>query len=296
MGIFFAILSSALYSVNNYIDKFFLEKFKIAPAVITVYSGFFGLLVGAIVLFFTGIYTTNLQSILIIVASGFLTTMYVLPYFKALNVDETSRVIPLFQFTPVYVLLLSFLLLGENLQLKQYFGAALLIFSSFVISLEKFDKKIFKIRPALWYMMLSSLLFAFSTVLYKFGVEDIPFWNTLPYEGVGMAIGAIIILLFNKKIFIEQTKKFPRRVFLIMSVNEGFYISSRYTLYFALSLISASIVNILGGIQPLFVLIYGVILSLWFPHIIKEVITKGALGIKLASIIGMLLGLAFIFL
>ena len=261
MGIFFSILSPAIYGINNYIDKLFLERYKISPIVITIYGGIFAFLTGLLVLTFTGFYSADYKSVVIILSSGFLTSIYLLPYFKALSNDETSRVIPLFQLVPIFVILLSFLFLGEKLRLNQYLGAVVIIGGSFLISLEKFDKKIFKVRPAFWYMLLSSFLFALSVVLYKFGVQEIPFWNTLPYEGFGIALGALSIWLYknNKKLFLKETKNFSKKVFVIMSINEGVYLLSRYTGYFALSLVSASIVNVLGGFQSLFVLIYGVL-------------------------------------
>jgi len=297
MGIFFSILSPAIYGINNFIDKLILEKYQISPIIITVYSGIFGLLAGLIVLIFTGIYSADYKSVVIILASGFLTNVYLIPYFKALYQDETSRVVPLFQFVPIFVLILSFFLLGEKLNTKQYIGCIFIVGSSFFLSLKKFDIRIFKLRPTFWYMLLSSFLFAFSIVLYKFGVQEIPFWNTLPYEGLGMALGALSILLYrnNKKTFVNQTKKFPKKIFAWMSINEGVFILSRYTTYFALSLVAASIVNVLGGLQALFVLIYGIVLSLWFPHIIKEIITKQTVGIKLASIVGIFIGLSLLF-
>ena len=188
--------------------------------------------------------------------------------------------------------------MGEKLNTKQYIGCIGIIASSFFLSLKKPDIKILKLRPTFWYMLLSSFLFAFSIILYKFGVQEIPFWNTLPYEGLGMALGALSILLYknNGKIFLHETKKFPKKIFAWMSINEGVFVLSRYTTYFALSLVAASIVNVLSGFQPLFVLIYGIILSLWFPHVIKEVITKQTVGIKVASIVGIFIGVSLIFL
>lgn len=297
MGIFFSILSPAIYGINNFIDKLILEKYRISPIVITVYSGFFGLLAGLLILTFTGFYTADYKSIAIILASGFLGNIYLIPYYKALSQDETSRVIPLFQFVPIFVLVLSFFLLGEKLNTKQYIGCIFIIGSSFFLSLKKFDIRILKLRPTFWHMLLSSFLFAISIVLYKFGVQEIPFWHTLPYEGFGMVLGALSILLYrnNKKIFMNETKIFPKRIFAWMSINEGVFILSRYTAYFALSLIAASIVNVLGGFQSLFVLIYGIVLSLWFPKIIKEVISKQTVGIKLASVFGIIIGLSLIF-
>ncbi len=297
MGIFFAILSPAIFGVNNFIDKFLLEKNNISPIVMTIYGGIFACVAGFLVFLLTGYYPVDAKSLFILISSGFLTTMYLFPYYKALDLDEASNVVPLFQFYPIFVLILSLFLLNEQFSLIQYFGCALIIGAGFLLSVEKADRKIFRLRKSFYYMMLSCLLFAVAQVLYKFGVEEVPFWNTLPYEALGIAIGAIVVALYkrNYKQFIHETKKFKKNVFVYLSINEFVYILARYTGYFALSLLTVGIVSILAGLQPLFVLIYGIILSIWFPYILKEVITKKTVSLKLFSILIIILGSFFIF-
>ena len=53
----------------------------------------------------------------------------------------------------------------------------------------------------------------------------------------------------------------------------------------------ATIIVGLGNFQSLFLLIYVIILAKYFPHLYKEEITKSTLGIKIISIILMLVGL-----
>lgn len=297
MGIFFSILSPAIFGIGNYIDKFLLEKHNISPIVITIYGGAAAFIAGVVVLLLTGFHPIDIKSLLIILFSGFLTSIYLLPYYKALSIDETSRIIPLFQFYPIFVLILSFIFLREELSITQYVGSALIIGAGFLLSIEKLEGDIFRLRKSFFYVMISSLLFAMAQVLYKFGVEEIPFWNTLPYEGFGIALGSISILLYsnNLKKFRNETKLFKKRVFIFLGINECFYILARYTGYFSISLISVGIVSVLAGLQPLFVLIYGIILSLWFPHILKEVINKKTLTLKIFSIIVIIIGTYFIF-
>lgn len=297
MGIFFAILSAAIFGVTNYIDKFLLEKHNISPFVITIYSGLFAFITGLIILLITGYYPLDLRSLLIILASGFLTAIYLLPYYKALTFDETSLVIPLLQTYPVFVLILGFVLLGENLSSRQYLGSTLIILAGFLLSVEKIKLSMLKLRKSFFYIMLSSFMFALAQILYKFAVIEVPFWNTLPYEGFGIGVGALAVFLYknNKEVFKKGTKRLKKRVFVFVGINEFFYILARFTGYFAISLISVSLVSVLGGVQSLFTLAYGIILSLWFPHIIKEVITKETLGLKLTSIVMIIIGSYFIF-
>lgn len=293
----YALLSPAIFGITNYIDKFLLEKHNISPTVITIYSGIAGLTAGIVVLFLIGFYPVDLKSASILLASGFLTSIYLLPYYKALSLDETSLVVPLLQTYPIFVLILGFIFLGENLSLQQYVGSLFVIIAALSLSVENLKGKIFKLRKSFFLMLLSSFLFALAQLLYKFGVINIPFWNTLPYEGFGIALGALAVLIYkgNLNRFVKETKKFKRRIFVFVGINELIYLLARYTGYFAISLASVGIVSVIAGIQPLFTLIYGIILSLWFPFILKEVITKKTLGLKLFSIIMLILGFYFIF-
>ena len=297
MGIFFAILSGAIFGVTNYIDKFLLEKHNISPTVITIYGGGFAFVAGILVFLITGFYPIDLKTLLILLTSGFLTAIYLLPYYKALTFDETSLVIPLLQTYPVFVLILGFMLLGETFSNRQYLGSFLMILAGILLSVKTTKGNIFKLRKSFFYIMLSASLFAVAQILYKFGVSEVPFWNTLPYEGFGIAIGSLAVFLFknNKEVFKKETKRLKRKAFLFIGINEFFYILARFTGYFAISLISVGLVSVLAGLQPLFTLAYGIILSLWFPHIIKEVITKKTLGLKLTSILMIIIGSYFIF-
>lgn len=299
MGYFFALLSYAFYATVNYVDKFVLQKYEINPTVISVYTGFFAIFSSILIILFTGFHRIDLQSAVIIILSGILTELYMLPYFKSLKIDEASRIIPLFQLTPVIVIFLSFFFLHETLLPKQYLGSFFIIAASFFLTIEKVELKIFKIRTSLWYMLLAGLLYAIAIFLFKIGLKhEILFWTALPYEGLGVLIGSILILCYknNFQLFKKMTKNSNRKVFIYIPVNDIIFIASRYLQYFALTFLSVSVVSILGGFQPLFALIYGLILSLCFPKILQEVISKKTVTMKLTAIITIFAGLYFIFL
>ena len=297
LGIFFAILSPALYSGVNYVDKFLLEKFEIDSGVISVFSGIFAILASLIIMLFTGLTVTNPVTIAVIIASGFYTQIYLVPYFKALSLDDASRVVPLSQIVPVMVLILSYFILGESLNSRQYIGSILIVAACFLLAMDKPSLNIFRFRKAFWYMMIASLCIALSYVLFKFAVEEVSFWQALPYEGFGIALGTIAILLFpnNLKRVKLKAKKLPRKVFGYMSLNEIIFLLSRYTAFYATSLIPVSMVSILYGFQPLFLIIFGSILSIWFPYLIKEVLSKETIVVKIFATLLIVGGLYFVF-
>src|SRR5260221_3486221 len=103
-GIIFAILSPAIYAIVNYFDKFFLEKFKIEPIVISIYSGIFALLTSLIIILIFGLHFFSFSVTLAIILSGIMTELYILPYFKALALEDVSTVMPLAQLVPLFII------------------------------------------------------------------------------------------------------------------------------------------------------------------------------------------------
>ncbi len=297
MGYIFALIPPFLDSVINFLDKFILSKYKISSTVLAVYSGIFAFITGLIVILFTGFFPTNLLTTIVLIASGFFGLFILVTYFKALMFDEASRVASLFQFVPVFVLVLSFLFLHEALMLKQYIGCGVIIIAGFLFSARKGNYSWIKVNKAFWYMILASMLSAFVYVLFKIGVTQIGFWQAIPYEGFGNLLGAVCVILYgnNRKKLRLETKEISKKIFVYLSISESVYRLSRLSFYFALLLIPASIVSVLQGFQPLFLLIEGIILSVWFPKVLKEVVNKKTVKIKLFAVAGVFLGLYLIF-
>jgi len=297
MWLFFAILAPAIFSVNNFVDKFLVVKKIRDTAVITVFSGFVALLFGMIILLLRNFQLLEVKQLFLIVSAGIFAEFGLLPYFKALSTDETSRVVPLFQISPIFVLILSALFLGEFLTTKQISGFLFILMSGFVLSAEKIEKKIFTPRKSLWYMMLASLFFAISGVIFRFVVVNANFWDTLAWELVGIGIGAIVLLLwpiYRKRVLAER-KNTGIKVWSALGFNESIYMAGRLSVSYATSLAPVALVSVMNGFQPLFVLINGLILSIWFPHILKEDIQKSVVGIKLFAIALIFSGLYFIY-
>lgn len=298
MGYIIALIPPFLDSTAVYLDKFLLSKFRVSSTIITVYAGFFALVTGLIVLLFTGFSPVDTKSATILFLSGFLGIFYLFAYFKALTYDEGSRVGALFQFIPVIVLILGAIFLGESLSLTQYIGAFFIITAGFLLSVQKLETGLFKINKSLWFMALASFFSASVYILFKLGVKEVGFWGSLPYEGFGSFFATLCILAYGKNFkLLRKTKKIlNKKVFMYMTIVEFLARISRYILFYALTLVPASIASILMGFQPLFLLVIGIVLSLWFPHIVDEVITKKTIGLKLAAVSGIFIGILLIFL
>src|SRR4030042_5902870 len=112
--VFFAVLAALLWAVESVADKIIISKFIKDPSVMTIIWGFLQLLV-LFVLLFHNLDVSNGPIILLAIISGMIGMLAAVPYFKALNLEEASRIIPIIYFSPLIVLILSFIFLGERL-------------------------------------------------------------------------------------------------------------------------------------------------------------------------------------
>lgn len=291
----YAIASPFFYTLTTFIDKFLVDRKIKFPIVITVMNGFMMAGVGAILGILGFFQPIPITHMLLIFLAGILMDLYLWPYYKALQRDDASTIMPLYQFIPVFVLFMSAIFLHETVSMRQMIGFLLIILGGFVISVERGNSKIFKPRRALWYMMLSSFLYSCVLVLFRFVTVSYGFWTTLAYEFVGMGIGSCLLLLLPQvRSAFSHEKKVLRSSLGIILTNNMFGLLAQMSEAYALSIAAAPLVSIVISVQPLMVLVLGVVLSVVIPHIIKEDIRRRVVGVKLLMIVLMIIGMYFI--
>lgn len=295
--IFFAIAAPALYAVSNFIDKFIIEKHISNVAVLTILGGFVALPFAVITLAFRHFPTYPPGQTALILLAGICMELALLPYFKAISLDEVSRVIPVFQLIPVLVLFLSFLTLGERLNPSQLTGFLFVVSGAYLISLKRLGAGMFNLRKSFKWILLASVLWAVPSIIFRFISVQQGFWDAIAYEFLGAAVGAFILLLVPslRKGFSDESQRIKKFVWGILVSNEALYLLSRLIGFYAIAIAPAvALASALNGFMPLFSLIYGIILSVWFPAIIKEDIQKSTLLLKLTSIVLILVGVWFV--
>lgn len=297
MWILFALLTPFLFSITNFIEKYAIEKKVKDPVIFPVLGSFIALIAGILIFAFRGIILLPPIQTLALLVSGVFLIFYLIPYFKALAIDDPSRVVPLFQIVPVFVLIMSHFFLGETLTRQQSIGFIVIMSGSFLLSAEKTTKGFWKPRPAFWWMMLSSFLYSLTAIFFKFAVINVDFWTSTEYQAIGSFLASIAILLIPvyRRRFAKEAKKATKTIWAIVTTNQVLGILADISINVAILLAPVAFVEIVGGIQPVFVLIIGVVLSLWFPHVVKEDIRRETLRIKIASIIMILIGVFLIY-
>jgi drug/metabolite transporter (DMT)-like permease len=296
-----ALIPPAVWSITNHLDKYLLSKYFKGGGVgaLMVFSSLVGVfLLPIIYLLHPEALSVKPINAVLMALNGFLYVLAVLPYFYALNKDEASIAVPLFQLIPVFSYVLAYFVLGETLRPEQLIGGALIVTGAIGISLElsegskiKFKKDVF------WLMMLSSLIFASNFLLFKYFALQEDFWTTSFWEYIGFAIFALLLITCVKsyrKEFIAVMKSNKATVLGLNGVNEFLNIFAKLSFNWASLLTPITVTWIVNGFQPFFVFIYGVILTIFLPQISKENITRNRLTQKIAAILIMFLGTYFL--
>ena len=297
-AVLFAIFASFLWGVTNHIDKFMItgiEESKNSIKILLVFSTFIaGIVLTPIWLILSNFnISISLISLISILCSSLFFIVATVLYFKAIEKNDASIVVVMFQMIPVFSYFLALILFKENLTIRQIVGSIIIIFSAIIISFdfnEKNNKEKFK---ALLLMTLSSLCYSIYFILFDIGIRNSSYYSCTFWYQIGFLIMGIVLLLLKQfRIpFINALKKNGKRYFILNTTNEVINLLANLLVNYANLLIPIALVNVLNGFQGTFVFILGVIGTLLFPKYIKEDLNKKVVIQKIACIILGIIGL-----
>lgn len=273
-----ALIAPFTVTIVNFIDKYVVEKEVKDYRGMPIFVGITGLVVGTAFWFFTGQPILAVRDMLLLLTSGILTVWSSVLYFKAMSLEEASKVIILFQSLPIFILLLSFIFLGERLTYTQLLGFVVILAS--VIGASDTKLKGFQVSPAFWLILGVNVMWAVAAILIKFTVNQNSFYDILSFESWGIGLGAVVLFIFSKGIrgsFIESFTTVGKRVLAIMFTNEGLFVVSKAMMFLAYSLGPAALVSVVNSTTVFFGILFGLVLTIFLPHIIQEDIGKTVL-------------------
>ena len=296
--VIFSIVSRAFWAGDNIVDKLLIGRHIRNPYVLTLLGGIAPLLISMFIfiLLWGRLEWIGLVPTLIIMIAGAIQIIAVFAFYKALDKEEVSRVIPLFQLTPVFVLILSAIFLKEVLTLNQYFGFILILFGGFLIAIKRIEGG-FKLREAFWWMVLSSSIYAIQAIIIKSLYIKYSYLSLTFYISIGIFIPTFVLLTFSSKSrssFIKEFSNLNITGWALVGLAAIFIIGADLSGFWAFKTGSASLISVLRGFQSIFVFIFSLILSVWLSKILKEELVSKVLLTKIIAISLMLAGLYFI--
>ncbi len=295
--LFVAILAYLILAIVFLADKHLLTDKIPDPKLYAFYSGLSGAVL-LLVVPFIDFKFLPLPYIALAFASGISFFIALLFFYKTLKTFEVSRVVPAIgALTPLFSLLLAFIFSRGTEVLTSYeipaFG--LLIIGSFLINFER--SKIFSVKSLLL-STITSFFFSLYFILAKYVYDQTFFLNGIVWLNLGGFLMAIIFFIvfkgIRREIFVKRKTLRKNTIFIfigskILSGLGG--LLQNYAVFLAPSLVIVAIVNGLQGTQYAFLLFFTVLISLKFPQIIKEEITKSIIIQKSISILLIIVGL-----
>lgn len=280
-----ASFAPLLWAITNHIDKLLIERYFKAGNVFVIaifpsmVGGFTSLI---ILLILREQLFISFQDACILIISGMLILGELIPYYYALTLEETSRIVPFFQLTNVFGIIFGIGLLHETYSFNQYLGAIIITISAFFISfnIRDLSKRKFSFnKKAVLLMLLCIIISSLTTFIYKSMASTHTFWQTSFWQYFGFVIFCLLMFIVPQTrvriLTALQTNK--KRVLTIATFSEILNVSARFLFEYALFLAPLSLVALTNSFQPFFVFIIGVIITIFYPKIAKEDISRETL-------------------
>lgn len=277
-----------LFGAVALVDKYLLKGSIPSPKIYTFYIGV--LSISALIFVPFGFLVPGPLEIITSLLAGGIFIFASFGFFNALKLFEASRVVPAIGgILPLFTLGLTyFFFRGEGiLGFSEILAFLLLISGSVLIAFKKGQSSILK---SFQIVIPTAFLFSLAFVLSKFVYLSQPFWSGFIWIRIGSFLFALF-LLFSKEVREELFKKqvsFKPKTSAIFLSNKAVGGLASLLQNWAIALVPLgflAFINALEGLKYVFLLIFTILISLKFPKILKEEISRKILFQKIAAIL-----------
>ena len=304
LPIILAIIAALFYAATNHIDKFLISKavknadFRALALMSTLIAG---IIMSVIYLFICNFNLAfDIESIGILLLNSALYPIALIVYFKALDRDDTTLIVIMFQLVPVFLLFFSPLLLqDQDISLIQLIGSIIATIAAIMVTYEPSKKKFDRHKlVTLGMMAVVSFLYAVWFILEKYVNATHDFNQTTFWSNFTLIIVGIFIYIFFKsfrKSFNKMIKTNGPVIIGLNLLNELFNSFGGVFSTLAGTMTSVALVSFASqSVQPFAVMIMGIVITKLFPKIAKENISKKETIKRIIAIVICIIGLACI--
>jgi drug/metabolite transporter (DMT)-like permease len=287
-----AALGSAIgFAAVTVLDKIILERHVPSAGTFIVFASFMQLPSAFVPLAFVPFpgYPVTTWAFAIGSGAGFGLSLVLM--FNILRRHDVSLVTAVFQTAPVFVAIFAVFFLSENLSAWHWVAIIVTVTGAVVISLRRSPDGG---RPQLgtWFfiMLVSSALYAAGLALSKAALDDgMSLWNLHTVRSV--SITAVMVGLTLRGRTFGELRVLVRNVnsvSLIVFTEAGLAFAAMYLTTLALTLGPVSLATTVMASRPLFVFLFGILLSLGVLKVLSEPLDRASLmqrGLAIAMIV-----------
>lgn len=279
MWILFAFGSAFLAGLTSILAKCGIKNMdsNVATALRTIVI----LIFSWIMVFISGVHNSifdiNTKTLIFLILSGIATGASWLCYFKALQIGDINKIIPIDKSSTILTMLVAFILLGEEINLIKGIAMILIGLGTYLMITKKENiHSDTKNNTWLIYALGSAIFASLTSILGKIGIENIDSTLGTAIRTIVVLIMAWIIVFITKKQNTIKNIDSKSWIFLILS---GIATGSSWLCYYkALQTGPASVVVPIDKLSILVTIVFSYI-------VFKEKLNKkSALGLALIVI------------
>ncbi|MBI2655086.1 EamA family transporter [Candidatus Woesearchaeota archaeon] len=293
--ILFTLIAELMWNFTSLFDKILLSKGHIkSPYVFIVFNGAMNVFLIFLLPFFDFGHLSLKDTAIAIAASMFL-IIGIIFYYRAVQQEEISRVLMLWQLIPIFVLIISFLFIGETLTKRHFIGFLFLFAAGITISYKKINGK-FILSKAFCLMLLSTLPISLYYIMSKHIYEVTDFWSAFMWLRLTAFSGILVLLIPSvREQFITTVKTMKSGAKGLIGFKMIVDFSAFMFLGYAMLNGPISLISALGSATaPMFIFFITVFTSIYLPNLVKEEIDRKSILTKIAAIALIIIGIVFV--
>ncbi|MFP4514909.1 MAG: EamA family transporter [Parcubacteria group bacterium] len=302
-----AIIAYFLLALVNILDKFLLENVVNSSRAYTFLVGVLGMAVFILAPWFLKWPGLNLFFFNILV--GALFPLALLFFYAALKKGEASKTLLLIGgAVPVFTLIFSLILLNDSFNSRQWLALSSLLLGTIIISwlpekqnfwykaLEVLDANRKRAYKGLILATLAGIFFSLFFIGSKEAFNNQEFLSAFIWIRGGSFVFVLLLLfhLRSRKEILKNIKVLNSKKGSLFIANQGLAAGGFLMQNYAISLTSVALVNALQGVQYVFIIIIGVVATLFYPKFLTENISKPIIIQKIIAVILIAFGLYLI--
>lgn len=296
-----AVVSDALrIFIDNYIsDVYFKEKGAVSQKIV---SGIVTPILGIIILIVTGFNFTEIPpvALTLLLMSGVLGSLAGIPYYKALEIDDSTNIGIFFQFSPILYLIIGWIIGDEHFSIIQLLACFIILAAPLlvVITAKKRSRKV-RIKAALLAFISIIFYVASGETFIQGNVDGINIFSEIGLVLITKGLSDLLIIGSRRKLrrrlakVIKSSRRkvlFPINISIVMRVIQEF--SYRIGLIIAPSVAIASAAS--DAVEPAVIFFMGLLLTILWPKFGREKLQKKTVLVHFIATVLVIIGIVIL--
>ncbi|MEK6821047.1 MAG: EamA family transporter [archaeon] len=271
--LWFSLSSVLLFALANVIDKGLLTHRVKNPYLPVIVDMFLGLIFAGAVVVLVGISPVSTPAILAMLGLGAIYLGILASYFKAMQLEEVSRVIPLYNLDVFFVLVFSIVFLGKIFEFSQIAGILALLGGGLLISQHDFSK--IKFGKAALFVLVGAIGLSIYFTVSDYLLQGVDVATFFVYMRMGAFVAALPLVWIHRRdvrAMMTQPVKYGLGIIIL---SESITVISTFLGSSGIQQSSGAFHSAISAAQPVFVFLLATGVSIFFPRLLQEEV-KGA--------------------